>query len=150
MPVFLKQRENGKITVTDPRMSRFWITLAQGVRFVVQCVEQMHGGEIFIPKIPSMNTIDLAKTVAPQSEVEIIGIRPGEKMHEVLISEDEGRHTVEFDDRYVIRPAHPWWNGDNWTAGKELEDGFSFRSDTNSRWLTRVELEALIEEGSEL
>src|ERR1700726_3201231 len=91
IPVFLEQRERGKITITDPRMTRFWLTLEQGVKFVIRCLEQMHGGEIFIPKIPSMRLLDLAETVAPGCQVEYIGIRPGEKLHEVLVSEDESR-----------------------------------------------------------
>src|ERR1700726_808766 len=91
IPVFLEQRRRGKITITDPRMTRFWLTLEQGVKFVIRCLEQMHGGEIFIPKIPSMRLLDLAETVAPGCQVEYIGIRPGEKLHEVLVSEDESR-----------------------------------------------------------
>src|SRR3990172_8705612 len=95
VPVFLKQREFGTITITDDRMTRFWLSLKQGVRFVISCIEQMEGGEVFVPKIPSMKVIDLAKAVAPRAQINIIGIRPGEKLHEVLISEDEARHTVE-------------------------------------------------------
>ncbi len=107
IPLFLEQRNNGKVTITDQRMTRFWLTLEQGVRFVVRCVKEMHGGEVFVPKIPSMNIMDLAKAVAPGCSVETIGIRPGEKLHEVLISEDEVRQTLELDDMYVIKPAHP-------------------------------------------
>ena len=109
VPVFLKQRENGKVTITDERMTRFWLTLDQGVRFVIRCIEQMHGGEVFVPKIPSMTVMDLARAVAPENEIEIIGIRPGEKLHEVLISEDEARHTVELDDMFVVMPAERIW-----------------------------------------
>ncbi len=144
IPVFLEQRKNGKITVTDERMTRFWLTLEQGVRFVIRCIEQMHGGEVFVPKIPSMNIIDLAKAVAPDCEVEYIGIRPGEKLHEVLISEDEARHTLEFDDMFVIAPAHPWWAVDNWQGGRRLPEGFKYGSDTNGQWLTQGELQAMI------
>ncbi len=114
IPVFMEQRKRGKITITDSRMTRFWLTLEHGVRFVVSCIEQMHGGEIFVPKIPSMRLIDMAETIAPGCEVECIGIRPGEKLHEVLVSEDEARNTVELDDMYVIQPAHPWWSQQNW------------------------------------
>src|SRR6202166_431484 len=103
IPVFLEQRRRGKITITDPRMTRFWLTLEQGVNFVVRCLEQMHGGEIFVPKIPSMRLLDLAETIAPGCKVEHIGIRPGEKLHEVLVSEDESRQTLETDDMYVIQ-----------------------------------------------
>src|SRR5258707_9363127 len=94
IPVFLEQRRRGKITITDPRMTRFWLTLEQGVKFVIRCLEQMHGGEIFVPKIPSMRLLDLAETIAPGCQVEYIGIRPGEKLHELLVSEDESRQTV--------------------------------------------------------
>jgi len=146
IPLFLEQRRNGKVTVTDRRMTRFWITLEQGVRFVIRCIEQMQGGEIFVPKIPSTNIMDLVEAVAPGCEVEYIGIRPGEKLHEVLISEDEARHTLEFDDMFVIQPVHPWWSVGNWSHGRPLPDGFRYTSDTNSRWLSVDDLRALVEE----
>ncbi|MBM4430526.1 MAG: UDP-N-acetylglucosamine 4,6-dehydratase (inverting), partial [Chloroflexi bacterium] len=146
IPVFLEQRQNGRVTVTDPRMTRFWITLEQGVRFVIRCIEQMHGGEVFVPKIPSMNIMDLVKAVAPDCEVEYIGIRPGEKLHEVLISEDEARHTLELEDTYIIQPVHPWWRVENWAGGKSLSDGFHYASDTNTQWLSVDELRALIKD----
>ncbi len=144
IPVFLEQRKNGTVTVTDPRMTRFWITIEQGVRFVVRCLEQMHGGEVFVPKLPSMNVLDLARAVAPDCEVEEIGIRPGEKLHEMLICEDESRQTVELDDMYVILPAHPWWSQDRWREGRPLGDRFHYSSDGNDRWLTAGELHELI------
>jgi UDP-N-acetylglucosamine 4,6-dehydratase/5-epimerase len=144
IPVFLEQRRRGKITITDARMTRFWLTLEQGVKFVIRCLEQMHGGEIFVPKIPSMRLLDLAETVAPGCQVEYIGIRPGEKLHEVLVSEDESRQTLESDEMYVIQPAHPWWKSENWVNGKRLREGFRYSSDTNERWLTRAELEVLV------
>ncbi len=114
IPTFLEQRRRGKITITDPRMTRFWLTLEQGVKFVIRAIEQMHGGEIFVPKIPSMRLLDLAETIAPGCEVETIGIRPGEKLHEVLVSEDESRQTLETEDMYIIQPSHPWWKSENW------------------------------------
>src|SRR3981189_1104123 len=95
IPVFLETRRRGQITITDPRMTRFWLTLDQGVKFVIRCLEQMHGGEIFVPKLPSMRLLDLAETIAPGCQVEYIGIRPGEKVHEVLVSDDESRTTLE-------------------------------------------------------
>jgi UDP-N-acetylglucosamine 4,6-dehydratase len=144
IPVFLEQRQRGKITITDPRMTRFWLTLEQGVKFVIRCLEQMHGGEIFVPKIPSMRLLDLAETVAPGCQVEYIGIRPGEKLHEVLVSEDESRQTLETEDMYVIQPAHPWWKSENWVDAKPLPEGFRYSSDNNERWLTRRELEELV------
>src|ERR1700723_431397 len=144
IPIFQEQRRRGKITITDPRMTRFWLTLEQGVRLVIRCIEQMHGGEIFVPKIPSMRLADLAETVAPGCKVECIGIRPGEKLHEVLVSEDESRQTLETEDMYVIQPSHPWWKSDNWIKATPLPDGFRYSSDNNERWLTRRELEELV------
>jgi len=144
IPVFLEQRKKGKITITDPRMTRFWITLDQGVRFVIHCLEHMHGGEIFVPKIPSMRVADLAKSVAPGCLVETIGIRPGEKLHEVLVSEDEARNTLELEGMYVIQPSHPWWKQENWLDGKRLPEGFRYASDSNPAWLTSEELQELI------
>src|SRR5271167_1935544 len=144
IPVFQQQRQRGRITLTDPRMTRFWLTLEQGVRFVVSCIEQMHGGEIFVPKIPSMRMIDLAEAIAPGCEIETIGIRPGEKLHEVLVSEDEARNTLEVADRYIIQPAHPWWRRENWVNARPLPEGFRYASDSNDRWLTNRELQELI------
>ena len=144
VPLFLKQRGSGKITITEPRMTRFWITLERGVKLVIRCIERMQGGETFVPKIPSMNMMDLAKAVAPDCEIEYVGIRPGEKLHEVLISVDEARHTVELDDMYIIQPAHPWWQVENLAGAKPLPDGFRFTSDNNSRWLSIEELRSLI------
>lgn len=146
VPVFLEQRKNGTITMTDPRMTRFWISLEQGVRFVIHCVERMHGGEIFVPKIPSMRITDLAEAVAPGCQVEYIGIRPGEKVHEVLVSEDETRHTVELEDMYIIQPVHPWWRVGNWSDAKPLPDGFRYTSDKNSYWLSIGDLKQLVGE----
>lgn len=146
IPLFRKQQANGKITITDERMTRFWITLEQGVRFVLSSIEVMHGGEVFIPKIPSMNIMDLARIMAPECEVEFIGIRPGEKLHESMISVDEARQAVELPDRYVIQPAHPWWAQENWDEGKKLAEGFSYSSDTNDEWLTPEALQRMINE----
>jgi UDP-N-acetylglucosamine 4,6-dehydratase len=144
--LFRAQRQNGQITVTDPRMTRFWITLEQGVRFVIRCIEAMHGGEVFVPKIPSMTIGDLAAAMAPDCEIETIGIRAGEKMHEALVSIDEARHTVELDDMFVIKPLHDWWAGTNWIDGRELPEGFRYSSDANSRWLTADELRELADD----
>lgn len=140
IPLFLEQRKNGKLTVTDKRMTRFWITLDQGVRFVLRCIEQMHGGEVFVPKIPSMNIMELVKAIAPDVKVEIIGIRPGEKVHEVLVSEDEAGHTLELDDMFVIEPTHPWWSSEKWAHGRRLGEGFRYGSDSNPRKLSVEEL----------
>ena len=146
IPLFLEQRINGKVTITDQRMTRFWLTLDQGVRFVIRCVEQMHGGEVFVPKIPSMNIMDLTKALAPNCAVETIGIRPGEKLHEVLISEDEVRQTLELDDMFVVRPAHPWWKTENWVNGRPLPEGFRYASNSNKQWLKLEELKEMIDE----
>ncbi|MBE0699596.1 MAG: UDP-N-acetylglucosamine 4,6-dehydratase (inverting) [Anaerolineaceae bacterium] len=150
VPVFIKQRCNGTITITDERMTRFWISLEQGVRFVIRCIEGMHGGEVFVPKIPSMAIMDLAKIIAPQAEVEITGIRPGEKLHEVLISEDEARATVELDDMYVVMPSMSLpvggqLLGHNWeTVGIPLQDGFRYASNTNPQWLSIDQIQSII------
>src|ERR1700751_504298 len=144
IPVFLEQRKRGKITITDPRMTRFWIRLDQGVRFVIRCLEQMRGGEIFVPKIPSMKMMDVATCIAAGCEIETIGIRPGEKVHEVLISEDEARNALAFDGMYVIRPCQPGWNGNNRVQGRALPDGFRYASEPNSDWLTHLQLQELI------
>jgi len=144
IPIFLEQKKRGKITLTDPRMTRFWLTLERGVKFVIGCIELMHGGEIFVPKIPSMRLADLAETIAPGCAVETIGIRPGEKLHEVLVSDDESRHTLETEEMFVIQPSHPWWKSENWAHARRLPEGFRYASDTNDRWLTRRELEELV------
>jgi len=104
IPIFLQQRCNGKVTVTDARMTRFWITLEQGVEFVIRCIDLMHGGEIFVPRIPSMGIMDLVAAIAPGCQVEITGIRPGEKIHETLVCVNEARHTVALEDMYIIQP----------------------------------------------
>jgi UDP-N-acetylglucosamine 4,6-dehydratase len=140
IPLFLNQRTTGKVTVTHPEMTRFWITLDQGVRFVITCLDTMHGGEVFVPKIPSTGMMDLADAVAPGCEVKIVGIRPGEKIHECLVSEDEARTTKELDDFFVIQPAHRWWSGANWSAGRPLPTGFRYASDTNPVLLSTDEI----------
>ncbi|MEA3210637.1 MAG: UDP-N-acetylglucosamine 4,6-dehydratase/5-epimerase [Chthoniobacter sp.] len=143
IPLFLEQRKTGRITITDPRMTRFWLTLDQGVRFVIHCIERMHGGEMFVPRIPSMNIMDLAKAIAPECEIQNVGIRPGEKLHESLISEDEARSSLEFDDMFVVQPLHPWWRGDRWQHGRTLPEGFRYSSDNNTQWLKVEDLRTL-------
>ncbi len=145
IPIFIQQRENGKLTITDERMTRFWLTLEQGVRFVIRCTEQMHGGEVFVPKIPSMKIVDLARAIAPDAEVEFIGIRPGEKLHEVLIHEDEARSTLELEDMFVVQPTTELWFGHDWSnKGHELPDGFRYASNTNPDWLSVEQLQGII------
>jgi UDP-N-acetylglucosamine 4,6-dehydratase len=145
VPVFLKQRENGSVTITDERMTRFWISLEQGVRFVIRCIALMQGGEVFVPKIPSMTVSDLARSVAPKAEIDIIGIRPGEKLHEVLISEDEARMTVEREDMFVVKPSTPLWQRDLTYDGAPLPDGFRYASDNNPEWLDLEQIRKIIE-----
>jgi FlaA1/EpsC-like NDP-sugar epimerase len=140
IPLFRQQRASGKLTVTDQRMTRFWLTLEQGVRFVLRAIEQMHGGELFIPRIPSMRIMDLAKAIAPECKIEITGIRPGEKLHEVMVSRDEARHAVLAGDKYVIFPEYHWWSTDRWAEGKPLPDNFEYNSDQNDVWVTADEL----------
>ncbi len=146
VPLFLEQKKNGEITITDERMTRFWITLEQGVRFVIDCVSRMRGGEVFIPKIPSMKIADLADVVAPQAERRIIGIRPGEKTNESLITKEEAMRAREFNDYFVIEPEFSFWKPDSLQGGKPLPDAFSYTSDNNDRWLTKDELTGMIKE----
>ena len=144
IPLFLEQKKDGKITVTDKRMTRFWITLEQGARFVSRCIEEMHGGEVFVPKIPSMNIGELVQAIAPEAAVDVVGIRPGEKVHELLVSEDEARHALEFDDMFVIEPTHPWWSRQKWAHGKRPQEGFRYGSDANPQKLSVHELRKMI------
>ncbi len=134
------------LPVTDARMTRFWISLDQGVRFVLSSLAQMRGGEIFVPKIPSMSVSDLATCMAPDLEQRIVGIRPGEKLHEALITEDDARYTVELPDRYVIEPAFNWWeaNGHSHTDGKRVAEAFRYSSESNDDWLDADTMRSLI------
>jgi UDP-N-acetylglucosamine 4,6-dehydratase len=145
IPFFLKCRENGRLPITDPRMTRFWITLEQGVNFVLSRLKTMVGGELFVPKIPSMNIMDLAKVIAPECPTEIVGIRPGEKLHEVMIPRDDARRTLEFDNHYVIQPDFDFWGRRfNNNGGKSLPDEFEYNSDTNPWKLTSAEMKEII------
>lgn len=145
VPVFLSQRATGVVTITDDRMTRFWLSLEQGVRFTIRCIEQMQGGEVFIPKIPSMRVVDLAQALAPGCRVERIGIRPGEKLHEVLISDDEARHTVELDDMFVVTPPGALWFGHAWDGrGRALSEGYRYSSDGNDRWLSVDQIRGIV------
>lgn len=144
VPLFFEQRKNGEITITDERMTRFWITLEQGIYFVIQCIEMMKGGEVFVPKIPSMKIIDLAEVVAPGAIRKVLGIRPGEKLDEVLITEEEARHTREFDNYFVVEPEHPFWEKTNFANGALLPDGFRYSSDTNKKWITKEEIRNIL------
>lgn len=146
IPLFRKQQSSGRVTVTDGRMTRFWLTLAQGVRFVLGCIDCMSGGEVFVPKIPSMRILDLAEAIVPECKVDFIGIRPGEKLHEVMISRDESRNTVETPRMYILQPAHPWWNVDDWSEAKPVAEAFEYTSDGNDQWMTIEELRKIVGE----
>ncbi|WP_209121733.1 UDP-N-acetylglucosamine 4,6-dehydratase (inverting) [Alkalihalobacillus sp. BA299] len=148
VPFFKKLKAQGEIQlpITDERMTRFWITLDQGVQFVIDNLERMKGGEIFIPKIPSMKVVDLAEAIAPECEIKIVGIRPGEKLHEAMINEDDARQTLEYDSYYVIQPEFPWWREEYSNGGKPLPEGFTYISDVNDHWLTVDELRELVKE----
>jgi UDP-N-acetylglucosamine 4,6-dehydratase len=145
IPFFLQQKETGVLSITDPRMTRFWITLEQGAIFVLRCLERMVGGELFVPKIPSMNIMDLAKAICPECQTEIIGIRPGEKLHEVMVPRDDARNAVEFPDFYVIKPMFRFFvRRFNEEGSRPLPDDFEYNSGTNTWWLTVEELRAMI------
>jgi UDP-N-acetylglucosamine 4,6-dehydratase len=146
VPVFRAQvAQDGRITITDERMTRFWITLPQAVDLVLFAIEHAIGGEVFIPKIPSMKVVDLAEAMAPGVPREVIGIRPGEKLHELLITGDEARHAIDAGEVYVVLPEHPWWEDHPvWMAGKPLDDGFVYSSETNEEWLTPAQLAEML------
>ncbi|MDD5306752.1 MAG: UDP-N-acetylglucosamine 4,6-dehydratase (inverting) [Deltaproteobacteria bacterium] len=145
VPFFLAKRKEGVLPITDPRMTRFWITLEQGVRFVIDCLNRAKGGELFVPKIPSMKMPDLARVIAPEAEHKVVGIRPGEKLHEVMVTEDDARNTLELGDRYVILPPDGWQRHEAWhRQGRPCTDGFRYASDTNDRWLDEAALRKMI------
>lgn len=146
IPFFLKHRENGFLPITNERMTRFWITLEQGVEFVLWCLEHMCGGELFVPKIPSMNIMDLAEAIAPECETKIVGIRPGEKLHELMITRDDSRQTLEFDNFYVIQPNFKFWDRRcSWNSGNSVAEEFEYSSESNPWRLSIEEMRVLIE-----
>lgn len=144
IPFFKERRSSGELPITDIRMTRFFITLEQGVEFVFSCFDRMQGGEIFVPKIPSMRIVDLAQALAPECKLKVVGIRPGEKIHETMVPRDEAHHTLEFDSYFIVEPTFPWWGQANRTGGKRVPDDFSYSSDNNTWWLTEAELKKLI------
>ena len=152
IPLFRRLLAQGadSLPITDERMTRFWITLQQGVDFVVSCFALMQGGEIFVPRIPSTRIVDIARILAPHLETRVVGIRPGEKLHEVMITEDDSRQTYELNDRYVIEPSFAFWNHapyDRFHA-RPVPDGFRYASDTNKDWLDDGALARLMTETS--
>jgi UDP-N-acetylglucosamine 4,6-dehydratase len=149
VPFFKAQAKTGKLPITDPNMTRFWIRLEDGVTFVERCLDLMRGGEIFIPKIRSMRLVDLARAIGPDCQHEVIGIRPGEKLHELLLTRDDARQTLEFDDFYLIQPGTHHWDYVESTSyggqqGRPVPADFEYASNTNSRWLEADELRAII------
>ncbi|MGA1824434.1 MAG: UDP-N-acetylglucosamine 4,6-dehydratase (inverting) [bacterium] len=148
IPYFKKVVKENKdeIPITHPKMTRFWITLEQGVNFVLSSFERMHGGEIFVPKIPSMKILDLAKAIAPHCKLKIVGIRPGEKLHEVMCPKDDSHLTLEFKDYFIIKPAIQFSHIVDFSIntkgekGKEVEEGFEYNSSKNEAWLTQEEI----------
>jgi UDP-N-acetylglucosamine 4,6-dehydratase/5-epimerase len=146
IPLFQEQAKSGELTITDEAMTRFWITLEQAVDFVLGCLERMQGGEIFVPRIPSMHVTDIAEALAPGSARRIIGIRPGEKIHEVLLTAEEARHASGFDDHFAIYPSFPFWRDESYPQGEELQPGFSYSSDRNEEWLTVEQIRDMAEQ----
>lgn len=143
VPVFKRIREaGGEVTITDPAMTRFWITLTEAVQLVIRGFERMDGGEILVPKIPSMRVTDLAEAICPGQEQRVTGIRPGEKLHECMITEDDARHTLDHGDHYVIYPDFPWYKAQD-RGGVPVPEGFRYSSDINDSWLTVPELREL-------
>jgi len=144
VPIFRQQAQTGTVTITDERMTRFWITLPQAVEFVLSCLPLIQGGETFVPKIPSMRLMDMAAALAPDAERKVVGIRPGEKLHEVLVTEDEARHCYDIGDRYVILPQLATWDMERPERGESLPDGFRYASDNNEEWLDEDALREMV------
>ena len=148
IPFFREQKKRGVLSITDKRMTRFWITVGEGVNFVLKALMKMQGGEIFVPKAPSMKIMDLAEAIAPGCKTKVIGIRPGEKLHEVLVPEDESHNTVEADDMYIILTPFDWWKDSSrqksYNGHKKVKDGFRYSSNGNKKWLSVKELRKIL------
>ena len=145
VPYFRRLVAEGEtsLPITDPRMTRFWLTLQQGVEFVIDGFSRMHGGELFVPKIPSVRIVDVAQAIAPELPHRVVGIRPGEKLHETMCPQDDSHNTIEFEDHFIIRPTIRFFNGDvdyslnrRQETGKLVESGFSYNSGDNPHFLT--------------
>jgi UDP-N-acetylglucosamine 4,6-dehydratase/5-epimerase len=145
IPLFKAQAREGELTITDEAMTRFWITLEQAVQFVISCLALMRGGEVFVPRIPSMKVLEMADAIAPEATRRIIGIRPGEKVHEVLLTEDESRRARVLEDRFVIYPQLPSWTIAPEYRGDELPPGFRYSSDNNDTWLQAEDIRTMAE-----
>ncbi len=144
VPFFIRQARTGVLPITDERMTRFWITLEQGVAFVLSSLETMTGGELFVPKIPSMRVTDLARAIAPDARIEVVGIRPGEKLHEEMIGVDDARRTHDVGDRFVVQPEFGWWQNGH-LSGCAVPEGFAYTSDRNDTWLDVDDLRAMLD-----
>jgi UDP-N-acetylglucosamine 4,6-dehydratase/5-epimerase len=145
IPFFQKCREKGVLPITDRRMTRFWITLDKGANFVLNCLKDMVGGELFVPKLPSMSIMDLAKAVAPECSIEIVGIRPGEKLHEVMIPRDDARRTLDCGDHFVVQPDFTFWESKS-ICGEAVPDEFEYNSNDNPWRLSEEDMKELIRE----
>jgi len=146
IPFFMERKKSGVLPITDPKMTRFWITLEQGVDFVLKCFERMVGGELFVPKIPSMKIIDLARAICPDCEMKIVGIRAGEKLHEVMVPKDDARRTLEYEDHYLIQPDFRYFDRRfNGEKGQPVPEGFEYNSGTNPWFLSIDEMNEMIE-----
>ncbi|MFA6316404.1 MAG: UDP-N-acetylglucosamine 4,6-dehydratase (inverting) [Elusimicrobiota bacterium] len=146
VPLFLQKRRDGVLPVTDERMTRFWISLDQSVQLVLRALKTMRGGEVFVPKIPSMRVTDIAKAIAPDCRVKFVGLRPGEKLHEVLLTEDEATRSLDLGDVFLIKPQFQYWDGDAPTPGTPLKPDFRYASETNEHWLTLEQLRRMVRE----
>jgi UDP-N-acetylglucosamine 4,6-dehydratase len=145
IPLFKRQAQDGELTITDETMTRFWITLDRAVSFVIECLERLQGGEVFVPRVPSMRVSDLAEAIAPGVPHKVVGVRPGEKIHEVLLTSDEARHATAFEDYFAIYPAYPFWRPQEYPPGEELPPGFHYASNTNSEWIDSEQLRGMVE-----
>lgn len=147
VPAFIQQAKDNLIKITDERMTRFWITLDQGVNFVLMCLKIMKGGEIFVPKLPSVRIVNLARTIAPYAKLKMVGPRPGEKLSEVLINTEESRRTKKLKDFFIIESEFNWWDTKtNKNNIKKNDDGFIYSSDTNSEFLTMAQIKKMVSE----
>ncbi len=147
IPFFLARRKEGVFPITDERMTRFSITLDRAVDFVLQCLDNMYGGELFVPKIPSYRIMDVVRSISPEARIEVIGIRPGEKLHECLITEDDARQSLEFDDHFIMQPNFGWWDKESHlvkSKGRPCPEGFSYTSVNNTEWLNVEDIRAMI------
>ncbi|MBN1574487.1 MAG: UDP-N-acetylglucosamine 4,6-dehydratase (inverting) [Deltaproteobacteria bacterium] len=149
IPYFLERKKTGVLPVTDEKMTRFSITLQESVDFVLNCLDIMYGGELFVPKIPSYRIIDIVKAIAPDARTSIVGIRPGEKLHELMITKDDARNTMEYDDFFIIQPNFDWWTNKEAlkkAGGKRCPEGFYYSSGKNTEWLSIEDIKELVKE----